>query len=149
MAVRSGMGDSPKIKLVIPSKLTELSRVQQAIIQPVQAHGYGQEEVFAIRLALDEAVTNAIHHGNANDPSKHVTIEYRIDDQAVRIDVTDEGCGFCPDQLPDPTLEDNLTTPHGRGVMLIQAYMTEVRFNPRGNCISMVKCKGCKLPARD
>ena len=116
------------VKLVIPSKLTELPGVQQAIIEPAQAHGYGQEEVFAIRLALDEAVTNAIHHGNGNDPSKHVTIEYQVDDQAVRINVTDEGCGFCPKTLPDPTLEDNLATPHGRGVMLIQSYMTEVSF---------------------
>ncbi len=137
------------VKLVIPSKLTELPGVQQVIIQKAEALGYGREEVFAIRLALDEAVTNAIHHGNANDPSKHVTVEYQVDDQAVRIKVTDEGGGFCPDRLPDPTLEDNLATPNGRGVMLIQAYMSEVQFNRCGNCISMVKRKGCKLPATD
>ncbi len=140
------MGESPMVKLVIPSKLTELPKVQQAIIKPAESLGYGKEEIFAIRLALDEAVTNAIHHGNGNDPKKQVTIEYRVDEQAVMINVTDEGRGFCPDKLPDPTLEDNLATPHGRGVMLIGAYMTEVHFNPCGNCISMVKRKGCKLP---
>jgi serine/threonine-protein kinase RsbW len=137
------------VKLVIPSKLTELPGLQQAIIEPAIAHGYSQEEVFAIRLALDEAVTNAIHHGNGDDPSKQVTIEYQIDDKAVRIEVTDEGCGFCPDQLPDPTLEQNLITPHGRGVMLIEAYMTEVHFNRQGNSISMTKRRGCKLPATE
>jgi len=143
------MGESPMVKLVIPSKLSELPKVQHAIIEPAQAMGYGKEEVFAIRLALDEAVSNAIHHGNANDPHKQITIEYRVDDQAVWIRVTDEGCGFCPDNLPDPTQEDNLATPHGRGVMLIGAYMTEVHFNPCGNCVTMVKRKGCKLPAKD
>ena len=136
-------------KMVIPSRLTELPKVQDAIIKPAEALGYGKEEIFAIRLSLDEAVTNAIHHGNGNDPNKHVTIEYQVDDQAVRIKVSDEGKGFCPDQLPDPTLKDNLATPHGRGVMLIKVYMTEVDYNPCGNCISMVKRKGCKLPEKD
>lgn len=136
-------------KMVIPSKLTELPAVQQAIIDDAQRHGFGKDEVFAIRLALDEAISNAIHHGNQGDPAKTVTIEYAVDDQTVTIDVTDQGPGFQRDTLPDPTLEENLTTPHGRGVMLIEAYMTEVRYNQSGNHITMVKRKGCKLPARD
>lgn len=140
------MGQSPKTRLVIPSKLTELPGVLEAIIKEAQAKGYGKDELFAIRLALDEAVANAIHHGNQNNPTKTVCIDYSVDDQAVRIDVRDEGCGFCPDNLPDPTLEKNLTSPSGRGVMLIESYMTEVHFNQAGNCISMTKCKGCKLP---
>jgi serine/threonine-protein kinase RsbW len=135
-------------KMVIPSKLTELPKVQQAIIDATEAQGFGKDEVFAIRLALDEAVSNAIHHGNKNDPTKKITIEYRIDDRTVRIDVTDEGTGFKPIDLPDPTREENLTTPHGRGVMLIKAYMTEVRYSPKGNQITMIKRKGCKLPAK-
>lgn len=143
------MHESPMSKMVIPSRLTELPKVQEAIIQPAQAFGYGKEEIFAIRLALDEAVTNAIHHGNGGDPDKQVTIEYTVDEQAVRITVTDQGEGFCPDDLPDPTHEENLATPHGRGVMLMGVYMTEVSYNDCGNSISMVKRKGCKLPAKD
>lgn len=143
------MHESPMSKMVIPSKLTELARVQEAIIQPAQALGYGKEEIFAIRLSVDEAVTNAIHHGNGDDPSKKVTIEYSVEDQAVRITVSDEGEGFCPDGLPDPTEEANLATPHGRGVMLMSVYMTEVKYNRCGNAISMVKQKGCKLPAKE
>ncbi len=136
-------------KMVIPSNLTELPGVLQAIVEPAEAQGFGKEEVFAIRLSLDEAITNAIHHGNKNNPNKKVTIEYIVDDQTVRIEVTDEGPGFKPKDLPDPTSEENLTTPCGRGVMLIEAYMTEVRFNPKGNRITMIKRKGCKLPAKD
>lgn len=147
--LRSAMRESPMAKLVIQSRLTELPKVQDAVIQSAEELGYGKEEVFAIRLSLDEAVTNAILHGNGNDPTKKVTIEYTVDEQAVRIKVTDEGHGFCPENLPDPTLEDNLATPHGRGVMLIKVYMTEVHYNPCGNSLSMVKCKGCKLPHKD
>lgn len=143
------MHESPKTKLVIPSRLTELPKVQEAIIQPAVALGYGKEEIFAIRLSLDEAVTNAIHHGNGDDPTKNVTIEFSVDDQAVRITVADRGEGFCPDDLPDPTEEENLATPHGRGVMLMSVYMTEVAYNACGNAISMVKRKGCKLPTKD
>lgn len=136
-------------KMVIPSTLTELPRVLQAIVEPAEAQGFGKDEIFAIRLSLDEAITNAIHHGNKNDPNKKITIEFTVDDQAVRIDITDEGPGFQPKDLPDPTREENLTTPSGRGVMLIEAYMTEVSFNPKGNRITMIKRKGCKLPAKD
>jgi len=140
------MGQSPKTRLVIPSKPTELPAVLRIIIDEALAKGYGKDEVFAIRLCLDEAVSNAIHHGNQDDPTKTVSIDYSIDDRAARIDIIDQGCGFCPDNLPDPTLQENLTSPSGRGVMLIESYMSEVRYNQTGNCISMVKYKGCKLP---
>jgi len=143
------MGHSPKTRLVIPSKPAELPGVLKAIIDKAKAKGYGKDEVFAIRLALDEAISNAIQHGNQNDPAKTICIDYSVDDHAVRIDVIDEGCGFCPDTLPDPTLQENLTMPSGRGVMLIESYMSEVRFNQNGNCISMTKYKGCKLPNED
>lgn len=136
-------------KMVIPSKLTELPTVQDAVLGAAKAKGYGKDELFAIRLALDEAVSNAVVHGNQNDPAKRVTIEYSVDDRAVTIKVSDEGGGFCPDDLPDPTLAENLTSPHGRGVMLIEAYMTEVTYVGCGNCIRMVKRRGCKLPNRD
>ena len=135
-------------KMVIPSKLTELPKVQQAILEQAKAQGFGKDEVFAIRLALDEAVSNAIQHGNQNDPDKQVTIEYAFDDDTLTIHVADEGPGFDPGDVPDPTLDENLYTPSGRGVMLIKAYMTEVRFNDRCNRITMVKHKGCKLPGK-
>lgn len=135
-------------KMVIPSKLTELTKVQETVIGLVQKHGFNKDEVFAVRLALDEAVSNAIVHGNKNDPAKKVTIQYDVDDETVRIDVSDQGCGFCPENLPDPTLEENLASPRGRGVMLIEAYMTEVHYNKKGNRISMLKRKGCPLPKK-
>lgn len=133
-------------KMVIPSKLTELPRVQQAVLDAARLLGFGKEAIFAIRLALDEAVSNAIVHGNKSDPAKEVIIEFGNDGDDFRMDVTDQGCGFCPENLPDPTHEENLTSPHGRGVMLIEAYMTEVRYYRPGNRISMIKRRGCCKP---
>jgi serine/threonine-protein kinase RsbW len=142
------MGFPPETrKIVIPSSLNEALRVQQELVDAAQARGYSDHAIFAIRLALDEALSNAVRHGNRNDPSKTVTVEYTINEDELRVTIEDEGPGFDPDCLPDPTLDENLERPCGRGVMLIRAYMTEVVFNAKGNRVTMVKQKTCKLPA--
>ncbi|WP_432799696.1 ATP-binding protein [Poriferisphaera sp. WC338] len=143
------MGDSSSKTMVIPSRLNEVAKVQDAILGEAREKGYTKEAIFAIQLALDEAVTNAIRHGNKLDESKKVTIIYCIDDVKVAVNVCDEGEGFVPDEIPDPTTDDNLTCPSGRGVMLIQAYMSEVSYNDKGNCLKLVKLKDCALPKRD
>ena len=108
--------------------------------------GYSKEAIFAIQLALDEAVTNAIRHGNKLDESKSVSVHYTIGDRDTTITICDQGEGFDPKELPDPTLDENLTCPSGRGVMLMQAYMTSVSYNDKGNCLTLVKRKNCALP---
>lgn len=140
------MGDSPVIRTVIPSQMAEMPAIQRAIMDQVEAQGYPKEAVFAIRLALEEALANAIRHGNKSDPAKQVIVAYQVDAQRVWLQITDEGYGFDPNRVEDPTLEENLSRPHGRGVMLMRAYMTEVHFNERGNCVTMVKTRGCTLP---
>ena len=128
-------------KLVFPSKLDEVPAVQQAVIAAAQQAGFGDQAVFAIRLALDEALTNAVRHGNGSDPSKRVTVEYTADPCRLTVDIEDQGAGFAPDELPDPTAEENICRPHGRGVMLMRAYMSEVNFNARGNRVSLTKLR--------
>lgn len=135
------MAHDPKTKMVIASRRTEAAAVQQAVLDAAERHGYSREAIFGIRLALDEALNNAIRHGNCDDPDKHVTVEFSASDKRLSITVTDEGCGFCPEDVPDPTLDENLTRPCGRGVMLMQAYMNKVRFNKAGNRVTMVKEK--------
>ncbi|MEX2388061.1 MAG: ATP-binding protein [Phycisphaeraceae bacterium] len=142
------MGTAPVAKMVIQSRLSEAPEVHKPLLAQVAEHGYSPEAVFAIRLALDEALTNAIRHGNCNDPSKQVVVEWSVTDRQVRISVTDEGCGFCPGELPDPTTEENLTRPCGRGVMLMQAYMNDVKFNKRGNKVTMTRKRDAPAPAR-
>ena len=133
------MASTPSAKLVIPSKLEEVAGVHEALLGQLEACGYVKEERFAIRLAVEEALTNAIRHGNCGDPAKHVTITYHISPNRFEISICDEGCGFAPEELPDPTAEENLSRPHGRGVMLMHAYMTAITYNDTGNCVTMVK----------
>ncbi len=133
-------------RVVVPSTLAEVAKVQQAILHAVEQQGYSEHARFGIRLALDEALANAVHHGNHDDPTKHVTVEYKLDDVQLCVSVCDEGCGFRPDCVPDCTQEHNLMKPNGRGVMLMKAYMTAVSYNDCGNCVTIVKRRDCPLP---
>ena len=131
---------------VIPSTEAQAVAVLKQVVADAESVGYSKENIFAIRLALDEALANAIRHGNAGDASKSITIEWRIEPKQVHITVEDQGVGFTPDDVPDPTAEENLTRPCGRGVMLMKAYMTEVRFNPTGNRVTLVKDLDTTVP---
>ncbi|NJL32025.1 MAG: ATP-binding protein [Phycisphaerales bacterium] len=123
------MGPTRSHNFVIPSQLDRITSVIESIASDMVTHGYGEKVQFAVRLALEEAISNAIRHGNKGDPKKTVGIDYDVDPQRIIITVCDQGPGFKPDTVPDPTLEENLTRPCGRGVMLMKAYMDEVSFN--------------------
>lgn len=111
-------------------------------IQPqLVANHYSPNDIFAVNLALREAVQNAIEHGNQLDPDKRVQVDYKIDEERVEIDVIDQGVGFSPDNLPDKRAGSDLCTPNGRGVLLIRAYMDIVAYNERGNAVHMVRDK--------
>lgn len=133
----------------IPSTNAEAAQVQQQIVDAIEQQGYKREAVFAVRLALDEALVNAVKHGNQNDPTKTVYIEFVIDQDHMVIQIEDQGEGFIPEELPDPTAEENLSRPNGRGVMLMRAYMTDVRFNARGNRVILTKTRDCQRPHAD
>ena len=142
------MGDVSQNTITIPSRLAEVAKVQAAVIEAAREQGYSKEVIFAVQLSLDEAVTNAIRHGNKLDESKSVTVDYTITPEKITVTICDEGDGFDPCNIPDPTLDENLTCPSGRGVMLIQAYMTSVSYNDKGNCLTLVKEKDCALPQK-
>jgi serine/threonine-protein kinase RsbW len=105
----------------------------------VEEHGYSADVCFAIRLALEEALINAIKHGNRFDPHKRIRILAEVGDRRTAITIEDEGEGFRPEALPDPTADENLEKPGGRGIMLMRAYMDQVTYNQRGNQVVMVK----------
>jgi serine/threonine-protein kinase RsbW len=112
---------------------------ERDLMNALQRAGYDRETIFAIKLAFEEAVTNAVKHGNRNDRAKHVHIKYYVDPMRVIIGVADEGPGFSPDNVPDPTADENLERPCGRGIMLMSAYMTKVCYCGRGNEVWMLK----------
>ena len=141
------MGDNSQIKVRIDNDRHQAQSLMDEIMSKVEALGYDDHACFAIRLSLDEGLSNAINHGNANDPSKHVDVAYVVNSKEMRVSIADEGQGFKPSEVPDPTEDVNLERPCGRGVVLMKAYMSEVEYNRRGNQVTLVKKKSCKQPA--
>jgi serine/threonine-protein kinase RsbW len=125
--------------VVIPSDPAEARRVQEQIEQVLKAAPCQDHDLFSIKLALEEALVNAIKHGNQYDSRKKVQISYSILPDRFIIRITDEGDGFNPADVPDPTAVENLERPCGRGLMLMRHYMTEVNYSERGNCVIMAK----------
>jgi serine/threonine-protein kinase RsbW len=101
--------------------------------------GFGEREIFGMRLAVEEAVINGIKHGHGGDPSKQVRIQYSVTPEQVLVAIEDEGPGFNPDAVPNPLAAENLERPSGRGVFLMRCYMTWVQFSERGNAVTMCK----------
>ncbi len=126
-------------KRVIPTDLLAARDLAEELLGKVQSQGYEEAELFAIRLALEEGLINAIKHGNKFDRDKSITVCMELDARRVVISIADEGQGFDPATVPDPTADENLEKPCGRGIMLMRAYMDRVEFNDRGNEVHMVK----------
>ena len=130
----------------ISSRLGNIPPVQDAVLTDLEAAGYPEKCRFAVKLALDEAMANAVRHGNHGDPDQEVTASWEVAEDRVVVTIEDCGCGFEPEEVPDPTADENLHRPHGRGVMLMKAYMTEVRFNEAGNRVTLMKKRDCTRP---
>jgi len=107
------------------------------LVADAEAASFPAAAVFAVRLAVEEALTNAINHGHAELPDEPVQLAYRVLPERIEIEVADKGPGFSPQDAPDPTLDENLDKPAGRGLMLMNAYMTSVEFNTEGNAVRM------------
>jgi serine/threonine-protein kinase RsbW len=126
---------------VFPSDAAEARRVQDEIDQLLTAQHFEDRDVFGIRLALEEALVNAVKHGNQLDRNKHVRVEYRVVDDLFEVTIEDEGPGFNPEDVPDPIAFENLERPCGRGLLLMRHYMTDVVFHPPGNKVTMSKLR--------
>jgi serine/threonine-protein kinase RsbW len=127
--------------VVISSDTAEACRVQDHIERLLRSHQFEDREIFGIRLALEEAMVNAIKHGNRMDQSKTVRIRYRVSPNRFEIAITDQGPGFNPEAVPDCCADENLDRPCGRGLFLMRHYMTEVEFHPPGNHLVMTKVR--------
>lgn len=136
------MASHEEFQVSIPSDTAEGQVVQERIVELLERFEYGPREVFGMRLALEEALVNSIKHGNQMDSSKQVHIGCHIDHEQVVVTIEDEGEGFKIEDIPDPTEEENLEKPSGRGIMLINAFMTNVDYNDKGNKVSLTKIRG-------
>jgi serine/threonine-protein kinase RsbW len=127
---------------VIPSETAASKQVLDEVLRALKAQHWLPHDVFGVHLAMHEALVNAILHGNRLAADKRVHVSCRMSPELISIEITDEGEGFNPVTLPDPTDPDRLESPGGRGVMLMKAFMSRVDFNERGNCVVMEKRRG-------
>jgi len=124
-------------RLKIESRLSNLRLIENAIDEITGAIGIKQDNYGKIMVAALEAVNNAVTHGNRSDPSKIVDVEIAFEDNGINITVTDEGEGFNPESIPDPTMPENIEELSGRGVFLMTKLADSIRFNEKGNSVTM------------
>ena len=125
----------------IPNNTTVGRDLLDQLVEQLSLAGWSDHDVHGVHLAAEEALVNAIKHGNNEDPNTSVHVVFEVSPNEIHIQITDQGEGFLLDDVPDPTLDENLNTPSGRGLMLMKAFMSVVRFNDKGNQVIMEKVK--------
>jgi serine/threonine-protein kinase RsbW len=125
----------------IPSDLDSGHKVLEDLLARFDAEGWNPRDIFGIRLALEEAVVNAIKHGNCLDCSKEVHVVCRSMAEKIWIKISDQGQGFDPETVPDCTDDDHIDAPNGRGIMLMRNFMSRVKYNKKGNVVEMEKLR--------
>ncbi len=127
----------PDGQLSLRARSDALKPAEQQILGQLERLGFDESARFAVRLATEEALANALVHGNNEDPGGTIHVRWWVEPNAITIEIQDEGDGFDPGSVPDPTAEENIELPSGRGIMLMRSFMSEVRFLPPGNCVRM------------
>jgi len=124
-------------RLKIESKMANLRVIETAIDEVTNMAGLKQDDYGKRLVATLEAVNNAITHGNKADPQKIVDVEIKFEESNISITVTDEGPGFDPSTIPDPTKPENIEELSGRGVFLMTKLADSISFNEKGNSVTM------------
>ncbi len=128
-----------KISKTLPSQTHLIPDCSARMIDQIKDLGFSQEKIFQIRVSLEEALANAIIHGNKSQKDSPVEVSLRILDSSIEISIINQGEGFDFRHIEDPTLEHNLHKLHGRGLFLIKANMDKVDFFDEGRGLRMIK----------
>ena len=129
-------------ELSLPSRIDTIATVAAAVAEFVGRSGISDDAAFGIDMAVREAVTNAVLHGNRQDVDKTVDITLKSSPDAVEISVHDQGPGFNPETVPDPTAQENILKASGRGIFFMRSFMDEVDWLIRpggGTTVRMLK----------
>jgi serine/threonine-protein kinase RsbW len=119
----------------------EVDGVLTAVRGALAAAGYSERALLEVGLALEEALVNALKHGNRGDARKHVCVQWEVSARRALLAVEDQGHGFDPAGVPDPLAPENRRKPSGRGVLLMRHCLSWVRFNERGNRVTLCKLR--------
>jgi serine/threonine-protein kinase RsbW len=122
-------------------RVEEMPSVLEKVAATLDGLGYSAKDVLGVRMALGEAIVNGLRHGNRGDPSKCVRFRCSAGPDMMLAEVKDEGLGFNPGAVPDPTLPENRHHTGGWGLFLMRHYMTWVCFSGRGNCVTLCKLR--------
>ena len=134
--------ESNVVEVTLDSDLKNVEVAEEISLKVASTAGFGEDDQHRIEMAVHESMINAIWHGNKNDPSKSVWLQFKIHRDRLEIRIRDQGNGFNPSQLPDPLESDNLLNVSGRGIFLIRAFMDEFKVenvNGQGTEVTMVK----------
>lgn len=123
----------------IASCMDDAHALIDQVMDQLNGKKWGGKELFAINLALEEALVNAVQHGNRSDPDKVVRFRCRLSDDNVYFRIEDEGEGFDPEEVPDPTDAEHIMVASGRGVLLIRSFVSRIKWNDRGNVLEFEK----------
>jgi serine/threonine-protein kinase RsbW len=129
-------------ELKFPSRVATVAEAAAAVSQFLNRLGIGEEIAFGVDMAVREAVTNAVIHGNKLDEAKVVEVKLSNTPERFEISVHDQGSGFNPNDVPDPTKDENLLKTSGRGIFFMRNFMDEVDWSAGptgGTTVRMVK----------
>jgi serine/threonine-protein kinase RsbW len=129
-------------ELSLPSRIETVATAAAAVAEFIGRSGVSDDAAFGIDMAIREAVTNAVLHGNHQDENKTVDIVLKSSPDAVEISVHDQGPGFNPEDVPDPTAQENIMKTSGRGIFFMRTFMDEVNWLIRpegGTTVRMLK----------
>lgn len=133
-----------KKEFILPGKIESVDQAAGEAEKFVRDAGFSDEAIFAIDMAVREAVANAVKHGSAGDETKPVEITFTDSEKGFEITVRDHGAGFDVEEVPDPTNPENLLKASGRGVLFMRTFMEEIDWkrHPQGGMIvKMIKLK--------
>ena len=120
-----------------PASFQEIRGVEASVFPELESRGFPKEDLLNVRLALGEALANAIRHGCHEDVSRMVTLEIRLESDSINFRIEDGGKGFDYTEIPDPREKGRLHEPAGRGLFLIRKCCDGLEFNDTGNTITV------------
>ena len=131
-----------QLEETIPSRTSEGKRIVDGVLRQLEAENWFPHEIFGIHLAMEEAMVNAIKHGNRFDDDKSVQVVVKLSADRFYLQISDQGSGFRMEEIPDCTKDENLEKSSGRGIMLMRNFMNRVEYNSSGNSVIMEKVRG-------
>ncbi len=128
--------DKPVISenvIIIPSDTIHLATIDDFISNKLAEAGVSSSAIADIAISVSEAVNNAIEHGNAGDQNKKITVKIEFKENDLYISIKDQGKGFDPGSVPNPTDKENLLKKVGRGIFIIRSLVDSIDFNFAGD----------------